>query len=124
MILSLVKCASYMIKLLLILICCVLGRHTVLNTEVTWNTVLQTGLIVPKLVQGAVRGHLGINPDAQSLLVAAFFGSFLVRSTRKGLFSCFYRKRDYTLVWELASPLPQKIVLCLTRPDPIQNSTF
>ena len=36
-----------MIKLLL-LICCVLGRHTVLNTEVTWNTVLQTGLVVPK----------------------------------------------------------------------------
>ena len=87
-ILSLVKCASYMIKLLL-LICCVLGRHTVLNTEVTWNTVLQTGLIAPKLVQGAVRGHLGINPDAQSLLVAAFFGSSLVLSTHKGLFPCF-----------------------------------
>ena len=34
-ILSLVKCASYMIKLLLILICCVLGRHTLLNTEVS-----------------------------------------------------------------------------------------
>ena len=33
-ILSLVKCASYMIKLLLIL-CCVLGRHTLLNTEVS-----------------------------------------------------------------------------------------
>ena len=92
-----------MIKLLL-LICCVLGRHTVLNTEVTWNTVLQTGLIVPKLVQGAVRGYLGINPDAQSLLVAAFFGSFLVRSTRKGLFSCFYRKRDYRP--SFASPAP------------------
>ena len=73
---------------------CVLGRHR-LDTEVTWNTVLQTGLIVHKSGAGSSQRILGIQQDAQSLLVAVFCGPILEQSTRKGFTFLVTGKRDY-----------------------------